>query len=140
MSEDVNVDKNDLAEVEKDVLRQKEEREQKLRAEIEAKIKKDMEEERLKKEKENKLKELEERNRAMEEMLKQKEIERQKEIEELKSQIGHSKAIHNQTQTTTQSKFNASNYSDDDLRDVNEASLDAFLKKQGLTRKQLAGR
>ena len=138
MGEDVEINKKDIEDIEREVLAKEKKREDEIRSNVEAKLRREMEEEKKKKEEADRLKALEEENKTMQKMLKEMEEKRQKEIEDLKSQLGASKAIHNFQ--PAQKPKEGLNLTDEVMKEINEESKKAFLQKHGLTERQWGGR
>jgi len=140
--DDVKVSEKELEDIEKSIIDKDKANEDALKKEIEDKVRKEMETE-------QKLKELEETKAKLEATIakqakEKEEIEKNKtqDIEELKKQIGSTKAIvnnNNPFQKPVNQEENSNfgeNLNSDDLKDVDEASKMAFLKKQGLSDNQ----
>ena len=120
MAEDVEINKKDIEDIEREVLSKEKKREEEIRSNVEAKLRREMEEDKKRKEEADKFKSLEEENKTMQKMLKELEEKNQRQMEELKSQLGASKAIHNFQ--PNQKPKEGLNLNDDTMKEIDEES------------------
>jgi len=140
MNDEIQVKGDDLKQIEQEALAKENQKVEDLKKQIEDKLKKEMADEQKKKDEANQLKKLQEENKAMQNMLKEKETQTQQEIQKLKEQIGSSKAIHTNNHPENMSKPKELDLNELTLKEIDHNSKKAFLEKYGLNEKQWSGR